>query len=52
MGDIGINATNAILEDLKQKVKEQKIKDPAECKELLMNSIKGADAGGRGGLPL
>ena len=40
MGDIGINATNAILEDLKQKVKEQKIKDPAECKELLMNSIK------------
>ena len=40
MGDIGINATNAILEDLKQKVKEQKIKDPAECKELLINSIK------------
>src|SRR5699024_11037843 len=36
----GINATNAILEDLKQKVKEQKIKDPSECKELLMRSIK------------
>lgn len=40
MGDIGINATNAILENLKQKVKEQKIKDPSECKELLIRSIK------------
>ena len=40
MGDIGINATNAILEDLKQKVKEQHIKDPSQCKELLINSIK------------
>lgn len=39
MGDIGINATGAIIEDLKEKVKEQKIKEPAECKELLMNSI-------------
>ena len=40
MGDIGINATNAILEDLKQKVKEQHIKEPSECKQLLTNSIK------------
>ena len=40
MGDIGINATNAILEDLKQKVKEQHIKDPSQCKELLINSIR------------
>ena len=40
MGDIGINATTAIIENLKQKVKEQKIKDPHECKELLINSIK------------
>ncbi|MEI3525970.1 MAG: signal recognition particle-docking protein FtsY [Eubacteriales bacterium] len=40
MGDIGINATNAILEDLKQKVKEQHIKDPFQCKELLINSIR------------
>ena len=40
MGDIGINATNAILEDLKKKVKEQKIKDPAACKELLIEGIK------------
>lgn len=39
MGDIGINATTAIIEDLKEKVKENKIKEPSECKELLMNSI-------------
>ncbi len=40
MGDIGINATSAIIEDLKKKVKEQRIKQPKECKELLINSIK------------
>lgn len=40
MGDIGVNATESIIENLKQKVKENKIKDPAECKELLIHSIK------------
>ena len=40
MGDIGVNATEAIIENLKEKVKENKIKDPAECKELLIHSIK------------
>ena len=40
MGDIGINATTAIIENLKQKVKEQHIKEPSACKELLINSIK------------
>ena len=40
MGDIGINATTAIIEDLKAKVKARHIKDPAECKELLISSIK------------
>lgn len=40
MGDIGINATTAIIEDLKAKVKERRIKDPGECKELLIASIK------------
>lgn len=40
MGDIGINATTSIIENLKQKVKEQKIKEPSECKQLLINSIK------------
>ena len=40
MGDIGVNATEAIIENLKKKVKENHIKDTAECKELLINSIK------------
>lgn len=40
MGDLGINATSKIIENLKEKVKEQKIKEPSECKELLINSIK------------
>ena len=40
MGDLGINATTAIIEDLKAKVKEQKIKEPSECKQLLIDSIK------------
>lgn len=40
MGDLGINATTSIIEDLKRKVKEQHIKDPSECKELLIESIK------------
>jgi len=40
MGDLGINATGAIIEDLKRKVKEQKIKEPGACKNLLIESIK------------
>lgn len=40
MGDIGIHATEEIIEHLKQQVKEQHIKNPADCKELLIESIK------------
>ena len=40
MGDIGIKATTSIIDDLKEKVKEQHIKDPRECRDLLMESIK------------
>lgn len=40
MGDIGVETTEKIIEELKAKVKEQKIKDPVECKDLLINSIK------------
>ena len=40
MGDLGIAATTSIIEDLKTKVKEQHIKDPAACKQLLIDSIK------------
>ena len=40
MGDIGVKATEEILENLKAKVKENHLKEPAECRELLINSIK------------
>ena len=40
MGDLGVKATEAILDDLRDKVKENHIKDPAECKQLLIDSIK------------
>ena len=40
MGDLGVKATYGILDDLKRKVKEQHIKEPIACKELLIESIK------------
>lgn len=39
MADLGINTTGAIMEELKLKVKENKIKEPKDCKELLIQSI-------------
>lgn len=40
MADIGVNATSSIIENLRAKVKENKIKEPAQCRELLITSIK------------
>ena len=40
MGDIGVNATEEIVERLKAQVKEQHIKEPAACKQLLIESIR------------
>lgn len=40
MGDIGVNATTAIIERLKEQVKENHIKEPAACKEFLIASIR------------
>lgn len=40
MGDIGVNATNAIVEKLRKQVKEQHIKEPSQCKQLLIDNIK------------
>jgi fused signal recognition particle receptor len=40
MGDIGVAATTEILERLRKQVKEQHIKEPAACRELLIESIK------------
>lgn len=39
MADLGMATTEAVIDDLKEKVKERHIKDPAECKELLKESI-------------
>lgn len=40
MGDIGVNATEKILGSLRSQVKENHIKEPAKCKELLIQSIR------------
>ena len=40
MGDLGVKATEAILDDLRDKVKANHIKQPEECKQLLIDSIK------------
>lgn len=40
MGDLGVNTTMNIIEDLKQKVKEKHIKEPVQCRQLLIDSIK------------
>lgn len=40
MADLGIATTTSVIENLREKVKEQKIKEPSACKELLMQSMK------------
>lgn len=40
MGDLGVQATEDILDDLKKKVKEQHIKEPSACRQILIDSIK------------
>lgn len=40
MGDLGVRTTEEIIEDLKIKVREQHIKEPVECRQLLIDSIK------------
>ncbi|MDR2042928.1 MAG: signal recognition particle-docking protein FtsY [Clostridium sp.] len=40
MGDIGVNATASIVERLKRQIKEQRLKEPSQCKQLLIESIK------------
>lgn len=39
MGDIGIQTSMSIIEDLKAKVKEKHIKEVQDCRQLLMDSI-------------
>jgi len=40
MSDVGINATTKIIDNLKEKVKETKTKEPSACRKLLMDSMK------------
>ncbi|MCR5023531.1 MAG: signal recognition particle-docking protein FtsY [Lachnospiraceae bacterium] len=40
MGDVGIATTETLIEDLKVKVRENKISDPGKCRELLVESMK------------
>lgn len=39
MSDMGIDTTMNIIEDLKKKVKENKIKEPEECRQLLISLV-------------
>ncbi len=40
MGDIGVNATTEIISRLKAQIKEQHIREPQECKQLLIEGIR------------
>ena len=40
MSDIGVNTTEEILDNLRAQVKEKSIKEPMECKDLLIENIK------------
>ncbi|MDD5940681.1 MAG: signal recognition particle-docking protein FtsY [Lachnospiraceae bacterium] len=41
MGDLGVKTTDEIISRLKEQVKEQHIKEPSACKELLIEDIRG-----------
>ena len=47
MGDIGINATSRIISNLKMEVAEKHIKEPSQCKQLLIGQHQAANGGGR-----
>lgn len=40
MADLGIHTTTSVIEDLRAKVKERGIKEPKECRQLLIDSMK------------
>lgn len=40
MGDLGVDTTMNIIENLQERVKEEKIKEPVECRQLLIDIIK------------
>jgi len=40
MGDMGVKATDEILTKLREQVKSQRIHDPADCRQLLIDNIR------------
>ena len=40
MGDIGIHATEELIDRLKEQVKENRVKEPEACRTLLMDSVR------------
>ena len=40
MGDLGVRATENIIDEMKERVKKDHIKEPAQLKEVLIESIK------------
>ena len=40
MGDIGVRTTQDLLDELREQVKKQHIKDPMDCRKLLIDSIR------------
>ncbi len=40
MGDIGINATSRIMDELREQVKSRHVKNTKECKQLLIDDIR------------
>lgn len=40
MGDLGVNTTVRIMDELKKKVREQHIKEPGDCRQILIDSIR------------
>ena len=40
MGDLGVRTTDSIIENLKDTVKKNNIKEPEDCRQVLIDSIK------------
>lgn len=40
MGDLGVETTEKILDELRIRVKEEKIREPEQCRQILTDSIK------------
>ena len=39
MADMGVATTESVIENLKKEVKERRLKEPEECRQLLMDLI-------------